>query len=125
MHLLDDLSDAVPAAGRPGHDPAADLAALSFALCPDWRGGDGGTRVLVFTAPHLEVELEVMADRVVGQIIPPGPGQVLVETAGGITFQVDADDIGFFDLSVIMPRGSVRLRCDTPTGHLVTDWICL
>ena len=35
-----------------------------------------------------------------------------------------ADDIGFFDLSG-GPRGSVRLRCDPPTGRLITDWVCL
>ena len=22
-------------------------------------------------------------------------------------------------------RGQVRLRCQTPDGHLVTDWVCL
>jgi len=24
-----------------------------------------------------------------------------------------------------LPRGQVRLRCQTPDGNLVTDWVCL
>ena len=47
-----------------------------------------------------------------------------METCDGATFQVEADDIGFFELSG-GPRGPVRLRCDTPTGRLITDWVCL
>jgi hypothetical protein len=90
----------------------------------DWRADSDDARVLIFTSSPLSLELEVMAGHVVGQIVPPGPGEILVETSDGATFQVEADDIGFFDLSG-GPRGSVRLRCDTPTGRLITDWICL
>jgi|HubBroStandDraft_6_1064221.scaffolds.fasta_scaffold582467_2 hypothetical protein len=90
----------------------------------DWRTDSDDARVLIFTAAPLSLELEVMAGHVVGQIVPPGPGEILVETSDGATFRVNADDIGFFDLSD-GPRGSVRLRCDTPTGRLITDWICL
>jgi hypothetical protein len=90
----------------------------------DWRADSDDARVLIFTSSPLSLELEVMAGHVVGQIVPPGPGEILVETSDGTTFQVDADDIGFFDLSG-GPRGSVRLRCDTPTGRLTTDWVCL
>jgi len=90
----------------------------------DWRADPDDARVLIFTASPLSLELEVLAGHIVGQIVPPGPGEILVETSDGATFQVDADDIGFFDLSG-GPRGSVRLRCDTPTGRLITDWVCL
>jgi hypothetical protein len=90
----------------------------------DWRTESNDARVLIFTSSPLSLELEVMAGQVVGQIVPPGPGEILVETNDGATFQVEADDIGFFDLSG-GPRGSVRLQCDTPTGRLITDWVCL
>ena len=90
----------------------------------DWRADSDDARVLIFTSSPLSLELEVIAGHVVGQIVPPGPGEILVETSDGATFQVDADDIGFFDLSG-GPRGSVRLRCDTPAGRLTTDWVCL
>ncbi len=91
---------------------------------PAWRSEPGETRVLVFTAPGLELELEVMSDRVVGQIVPPGPGEIRVETSGGVIVRTEADDVGFFELPG-MPRGAVRLRCDTPTGQLATGWVCL
>jgi hypothetical protein len=90
----------------------------------DWRADSEDARVLIFTSSPLSLELEVMAGHVVGQIVPPGPGEILVETSDGATFQVEADDIGFFELSG-GPRGSVRLRCDTPAGRLITDWVCL
>jgi hypothetical protein len=90
----------------------------------DWRAESDDARVLIFTSSPLSLELEVMAGHIVGQIVPPGAGEILVETSDGATFHVTADDIGFFDLSG-GPRGSVRLRCETPTGRLITDWVCL
>jgi hypothetical protein len=65
-----------------------------------------------------------MADRVVGQIVPPGPGEIVIETPDGSTVRIEADDIGFFDFAGL-PPGQVRLRCETPDGNLVTDWVCL
>ena len=88
------------------------------------RSESGQPRVLIFTGAHLSLELEVMADLVVGQIVPPGPGEVVVETPDGTTFRVEADDIGLFDFAGL-PRGQLRLRCQTPDGNLVTDWVCL
>ncbi len=104
------------------HDAAA--ACTIAAYGQDWRADAADARVLIFTSSPLSLELEVLAGQIVGQIVPPGPGEILVETSHGATFQVDADDIGFFDLSG-GPRGSVRLRCETPTGRLITDWVCL
>jgi hypothetical protein len=89
-----------------------------------WRSEADETRVLVFTAPPLSVELEVMDDRAVGQIVPPGPGEIWVESADTTTFRVEADSAGFFMLPDT-PHGLVRLRCHTPAGRLVTDWVRL
>ena len=104
------------------HDAVAAYTIVEYGQ--DWRADSADARVLIFTSSPLSLELEVLAGHVVGQIVPPGPGEILVEASDGATFQVDADDIGFFDLSG-GPRGSVRLRCDTPTGRLITDWVCL
>ena len=104
------------------HDAAAACTIVEYGQ--DWRADAADARVLIFTSSPLSLELEVLAGHIVGQIVPPGPGEILVETSHGATFQVDADDIGFFDLSG-GPRGSVRLRCETPTGRLITDWVCL
>jgi hypothetical protein len=118
-------------AGNSGGDlPRAlpDLADLSYdsSLEPvrGLRGDPGQARVLIFTATPLSLELEVMADHVAGQIVPPGPGEILVETPDGTSFRIEADDIGFFDFAGL-PRGRIRLRCETPSGRLVTDWVCL
>lgn len=88
------------------------------------RSGPEDARVLLFTASSLSLELEVMSDRVVGQILPPGPGEIQVETPDGVTFQVEADEAGFFDLTCV-PSDPVRLRCVTPNGRLVTRWVQL
>ena len=141
--LLSDLSDAlretVPLAeviaeyGRGAYawrsiDEDLLLAPLSFDSAlervTEQRSGPGDPRILTFTAAPLSLELEVLPDRVAGQIIPPGPGKILVETADGVTFHVEADDLGFFILPSV-PPGSVRLRCDTRVARLVTDWIRL
>lgn len=88
------------------------------------RSESGQPRVLIFTGAHLSLELEVMADLVVGQIVPPGPGEVVVETPDGTSLGAEADDLGLFDFAGL-PRGQVRLRCQTADGNLVTDWVCL
>ena len=143
QHILDDLSDALreaaPLAGTLAEygkgayawrtvDQDLLLASLSFdsslERVRERRSDPDDARVLVFTASSLSLELEGMPDRVVGQIIPPGPGEIRVEAADGVTFHVEADHAGFFDLPG-MSRGLVRLRCDTPTGRLVTDWVRL
>jgi hypothetical protein len=108
------------------------LATLPYSLCAtapaDTRAGlrsdPDDVRVLVFTAAPLSLEIEVMSGRAVGQILPPGPGEIRVEASDGATFQVEADEAGFFDLTGL-PSGPVRLRCDTPNGRLVTDWVQL
>jgi hypothetical protein len=143
QQILDDLSGAVREAaslagtiaeyGRGAYawrtvDRDLLLACLDFdpSLEPvrDLRSDAGDAQVLVFTASVLSLELEVMPGRVVGQIVPPGPGEIRVEAADGVTFHIEADDVGFFELPT-MPHGPVRLRCDTPTGRLVTDWVRL
>jgi hypothetical protein len=142
QHILDDLSGAVREAaslastiaeyGRGAYAwRTVDqdlLACLDFdpSLEPvrDLRSDPGDARVLVFTASVLSLELEVMPGRVVGQVVPPGPGEIRVEAADGVTFHIEADDVGFFELPTT-PHGPVRLRCDTPTGRLVTDWVRL
>jgi hypothetical protein len=110
-----------------GVDPAS-LACLSsdsrLEPARGFRADPGQARVLIFTSALLSLELEVMADHVVGQIVPPGPGEVVAENSDGVRFRTEADDMGFFDFADI-PRGRVRLRADTPTGQLVTNWICL
>ena len=141
--LLDDLADALRAAeplagviaeyGKGAYawrtvDRDLLRASLSFdsalETAPEQRSYPGDARVLTFTASPLSLELEIMPDQVAGQIVPPGTGEIRVETADGVTFHVEADEAGFFVLPGV-PRGTVRLRCDTAAARLVTDWIRL
>jgi hypothetical protein len=104
------------------------LASLGFdsSMEPvgETRGEAGDARILVFTSSALSMEVEVLDDQVVGQILPPGVGEVLVETPDGTGRRVSVDESGFFVLPAL-PKGPVRLRCDTPTGRVVTDWVQL
>jgi hypothetical protein len=88
------------------------------------RAAADESRVLVFNAEPLSIEIEVAPSRISGRIVPPTTGQILVETTQGPTFHVDADELGFFVLPVL-GAGPVRLRCETPTGRLVTEWVRL
>lgn len=143
QHILDDLSDALREAeplartlaeyGKGAYawrtiDQDLLLASLSFdsslERVRELRSDADDVRVLVFSASPMSLELEVMPDRVVGQILPQGPGEIRVEAADGVTFHVETDPVGFFELPRIS-RGPVRLRCDTRTGRLVTDWVRL
>jgi hypothetical protein len=83
-----------------------------------------GPRILVFTAAPLSVELEVLPDQIVGQLVPPGAAVVVVETEAGATTELTSDERGFFIVTPL-PAGPLRLRCDTPSARLVTDWVTL
>jgi hypothetical protein len=87
------------------------------------RGADSG-RVMVFSVELKSVEIEVLADRVVGQFTPESSGQVEVEGDGGVVATVPVDDLGFFVITPV-PTGVVRFRCTTPSTRLVTDWVRL
>ena len=104
------------------------LASLTFdsslEQVRETRAGTGEGRVLVFTSPPLSVEIEVLADQVVGQILPPGEGEIVIETPDGARRRVSAGESGFFVLPEV-PEGPVRLRCDTSTGRVVTSWVRL
>jgi hypothetical protein len=120
--LLDDPSYAVGEAAPP--DTLTRVGHRACWRVTGLRSDPEDARVLVFTASPLSLELEVISGRVVGQIFPPGPGEIRVEASDGAIFQVEADEAGFFDLPGL-PSSPVRLRCDTPNGRLVTDWVRL
>lgn len=107
------------------------LASLTFdssmatsGLAAEVRADSAADRVLVFTSTPLSVELEVVRAEVVGQILPPSAAEIRVETADGTTYDIVVDESGFFELPAL-PAGAMRLRCDTATGRVVTDWVQL
>ncbi len=75
------LLDAQELGHAVGHE--APVACPIVEYGQDWRADSDDARVLIFTSSPLSLELEVMAGHVVGQIVPPGPGEILVETSDG------------------------------------------
>ena len=106
----------------------AELAALQFdsaapvAGATGLRSAESGPRELSFTAPRLAIELEIHADAVRGQLVPPGPGLVLVRLAEGPGPTAEADEVGWF-LVTPRPEGRSRLQVRTPDASILTDWI--
>jgi hypothetical protein len=90
-----------------------------------WRGETPtGRRILSFEAEELSVEVEVLGDRLTGQLVPPAPGRVQLMTLDGVAAETEADSLGRFSLSR-PAAGPVRFRCEVPAGVVVTDWVRL
>ena len=101
-------------------------SAVDDQLLAGVRSG-GGPRQLTFEAPGLTVEVDVdhEARRMVGQLVPPGPGRIEVRHPGG-SFTVDADARGCFT-TPRLPRGPVSLRCQSGAGSgaTTTEWVAI
>ena len=86
-------------------------------------------RQLSFQGPRVSVEMEVLPERrrVLGQLIPPLPGDVEVRHGRGVD-QVPVDDLGRFVIDEL-PKGPVSFRCRGGdagnSGVTVTDWIVI
>lgn len=80
--------------------------------------------LLTFEAPSLTVELEVLeaatGRRLLGQFVPPVPGQVEVRH-GGRTTTVAADEVGRFSVDDVA-EGPVSLLCTAGSRVVQTDW---
>jgi hypothetical protein len=89
------------------------------------RGDEkGGARLLIFEGgDRASVEFEVEDDGLVGQLLPPEPGQVSLLTAAGAAAEVATDDAGCFALP--LPVGPFRLVCRTAQTTFSTDWVHL
>jgi hypothetical protein len=88
--------------------------------------GQGGSRELTFEAPSLTVEVEVLTAerRLLGQLVPPGPGVVEIRSPGA-SVTVEADHLGRFSARDV-PAGPVSLRCrgeERPPAD--TEWVIL
>lgn len=93
----------------------------------------GTARLFTFDADHVSIELEVAGTprvgglRLVGQIVPPQPGDVIVRHAGG-ELTVEADELGRFRADGVA-AGPTSLRCRLGSGEsaheVVTDWLTL
>lgn len=88
--------------------------------------GAADARCLTFTTEDLTVELEASAAgpgrRLLGQLVPPQPGEVEVRHAGG-TVTVPADELGRFSADVLPGPVSLRCRGTRSGGPVTTDWV--
>lgn len=118
------------------HDIDAQLAQLTYDSSHDRdlettlrsvsiRSEPASIRALTFTSARLAIELEVTADSLIGQIVPPRPGTLELECKGGETAIVCIDEIGCFCIQPV-PDGSFRLRCRADDSiDVVTNWFTL
>jgi hypothetical protein len=114
------------------HGVDAELAALTYDSALDEqflaaanRAEPAPLRALTFASPELTVELEVTDDALLGQLVPPQPGELEVRRADGSAITVPIDELGCFVVRPI-PAGAFRLHCRTADGSAVlTDWITL
>jgi hypothetical protein len=143
-HLLEELAEALRSAGpvsermRAGSEAAYTwrrvdeelaLASIAYDSLLDTellvRSAAGEAhRIVLFEAGSVSVEVERNGASLVGQVVPPERGEILLEGAGGRAVRVPIDELGCFCIDDLPPE-LVRFRCETPTAHLVTDWIRL
>lgn len=89
------------------------------------RSEPASIRSLTFTSARLAIELEVTADSLIGQIVPPRQGTLEQEARNGETAAIPIDEIGCFCIQPV-PDGAFRLRCRTEDGiDVVTNWFTL
>lgn len=89
------------------------------------RSEEANIQYLTLTAGELSLELEVTADAILGQLVPPGPGRAEVCSADGTVVTVGIDEGGGFTIRPV-PGGSFRLYCDAANGmNVMTNWLTL
>lgn len=84
--------------------------------------GPGAPRTFSFHGARLGVEVEIDETGILGQLIPPQPGQVTLVTSAGPQATTQADEVGCFSFPLPAP-GPLRLDCRLGADHFVTEWI--
>jgi hypothetical protein len=75
----------------------------------------------VFESASTVVELEQTEDGLVGQLVPPTDGEVVLQGPSGELGRASVDELGCFCFDRA-PHGMVRLHCRTSSGVVVTHW---
>lgn len=81
---------------------------------------DQSSQLLVFGNDAVTLHVEVTAELLAGQVLPPRVGRILLENARGGAEEAGVDDDGFFVMR--RPGGPMRLRLGGTT-ELVTEWV--
>jgi hypothetical protein len=108
---------------------SAEIAALTQdsagAALAGTRAESAALRSLTFVASQLAIELEVTADALVGQVVPPRSGEIELVGPTGPIANTTVDDVGWFAVRPA-PTGPVRLHLRTADGESIhTEWTTL
>ena len=92
------------------------------------RGGSSGPRQLTFGAGEFELELMVgteAAPRIDGQLVPPEPATIRLESLDGERAETRSDDLGRFAFARVAGR-QIRLAILGDSGaRVLTPWVAL
>src|SRR5579863_3591274 len=97
-----------------------------FALA---RGSEAPARAVTFSSGELTIDIEVHADdqtrTLLGQLSPPAPATIEIQTMAGTAFSAEADRLGRFRAR-LPTGGPIRLRVLSAGGSAVppveTSW---
>ncbi|POX51650.1 hypothetical protein C3489_19450 [Streptomyces sp. Ru71] len=107
------------------HDLDARIAELTFDSLTDAlpvRGAGEVPRMLTFSAGELTVDVEVGADGLLGQVLPPQQASVEVLTGPHGGAELTADAMGRFACGTA-PAGPFALRLRAGGEVVVTEWL--
>ncbi|WP_141208087.1 hypothetical protein [Streptomyces griseorubiginosus] len=107
------------------HDLDSRIAELSFDSVVDAlpvRGATAAPRMLTFHAGEVTVDVELTAQGLMGQVLPPRPARIEVLSGPRPGAPLTSDDMGRFTCEV-PPTGPFALRLRTDEGVIVTDWL--
>ncbi|MGW4025920.1 hypothetical protein [Streptomyces sp. NPDC005009] len=107
------------------HDLDARVAELTFDSLVDAipvRGATDVPRMLTFTAGEVTLDVEVTAEGLMGQVLPPRPARVEVLGGPQQATSLTADDLGRFTTTAV-PTGPFALRLHTGADVVVTEWL--
>ena len=107
------------------HDLDSRIAELSFDSVIDAipvRGAVAAPRMLTFHAGEVTVDVELTAQGLMGQVLPPQSARIEVLSGPQAGAPLTTDDMGRFT-SEASPSGPFALRLRTGEGVIVTDWL--
>ncbi|MBB5125663.1 hypothetical protein [Streptomyces griseoloalbus] len=107
------------------HDLDARVAALTFDSLVDAipvRGVTDAPRMLTFNAGEVTLDVEVTAQGLMGQVLPPQSARIEVLGGPQAVTPLAADDMGRFTADT-PPSGPFALRLHTGGDVVVTEWL--